>query len=640
MNPENRPSQPTRIPNFFYYRNMVCRLINISPTGESLEFELLPIQSDKRKIDLLSLAERLPEDIVFKMLVSFIYGRCCTNIVTRIVMDEEKDETSFFIHCTSCANEGMIVNFNNYGLFTQAIGRFSTSAFESTVPFTIPNVHYIETDESVDVKGIVTVSIERQSKYFNLIRYLHIYGCNVTVSITNIKDVRKVIPNYVPFNHNSIFSTVIDPALSEQVSKLMCYLDPVAGLDLNPKYTVAYDSQQAHYFSDNQSYTFRIILNFQTFNGMEIQNITPYNVIFKPKDDEFITKYLVEHGPNQFLKNRISRMCTALLSDTGCLFVPEVQEIRTQFESGNEYLVANLKPRVVSFADDGNIAAFGEGFVNLENIGVGAFWLKSNCSDPFSQVEMLFPFFGNVDANTLAFIRMPIGMPCTSYTNFAEMYTSSMITMDMCAEDSLYVYWRLYREEWNRFSYPDINKAIPDPFIIIDEDLSEDISHAAGENETALQNILMTLASSENLSSVFEIMDQRDPDFKKLKEDDLRDLKVMIQKVFAAYGTAINAGNDKEFLTLYGEAGAKAMRNILSAVNEEMQDHANTLKNVKDTINANIRAEQRPAAQMETTSDQASRDEISKQVQDAIDDLHRPPQPIKKKKGFFSGLFN
>ena len=220
------------------------------------------------------------------------------------------------------------------------------------------------------------------------------------------------------------------------------------------------------------------------------------------------------------------------------------------------------------------------------------------------------------------------------------MYTSSMITMDMCAEDSLYVYWRLYREEWNRFSYPDINKAIPDPFIIIDEDLSEDIFHGAGENETALQNILMTLASSENLSSVFEIMDQRDPDFKKLKEDDLRDLKVMIQKVFAAYGTAINAGNDKEFLTLYSEASAKAMRNILSAIDEEMQDHANTLKDVKDTINTNIRAEQRSVAQMEPTSDQASRDEISKQVQDAIDDLHRPPQPIKKKKGFFSGLFN
>lgn len=601
-----------------------------------MEFELLPIRDEETKVDLLYLAEKLPSDIAFKMLVSYTYRRCCTDIVTRIVMNEEDDESHFFIHCSTCSNGGMINNFNNYGLFSQSIGRYKTSSFESAVPFTIPRVHYLDTDEYIDVKGIITVAIERQNKYFNLIRYLHVYGCTVTIGITNAKDVFNVIPNYVPFNHGSAFNTVIGPAISEQLSSLMRHLDPVGGLDLEPQFVVAYDVSGAHFTSDNQSYTFRIVLTFQKFNGVEIQNITPYNVIFKPEDDEFISGYLVEKGPNQFLKDRVSRMCTALLSDNGCLFVPEVLEFRTQYEGGKEFINASLRPRLVPFTNDGSINVYGDGNVNLESIYMNAFWLKSNCPDPLGQVEMVFPFFGNVDSNTIAYIRMPIGMPATTYTDIAEMYTSSMISMDICAEDSLYVYWRIYKEELNHFKYTDITRAIPDPFIKIDEDMAEDLSHAAGENEESIYNILMTLASSPNLNSVFDILDQRDDEFMKLNPDNLNDLQKMIQKVFSAYGTAINAGDDKEFLSVFGLAGGRAIRSIIQSSAEEMERRSATLQNVKDDVTAAAKSR---SYVKQDDQEPIPREKVSEEVQKAIDDLNKPPQHLKKKKGFFGNLF-
>lgn len=601
-----------------------------------MEFELLPIRNEENNVDLLYLAENLSSDVAFKMLVSFTYGRCCTDIVTRIVMNEEEDETHFFIHCSTCSNVGMINNFNNYGLFSQSIGRYKTSSFESAVPFTIRRVHYLDTDEYIDVKGIITMAIERQNKYFNLIRYLHVYGCTVTISITNAKEVFKVIPDYVPFNHGSAFTNVIGPAIRDEVANLMRHLDPVGGIDLDPEFVVAYDVNGPRFTSDNQSYTFRIILTFQKFNGVEIQNITPYNVIFKPEDDDFISGYLVENGPNQFLKDRISRMCTALLSDNGCLFVPEVLEFRTQYEGGKEFINASLRPRLVPFTDDGSINVYGDGNVNLESIFMNAFWLKSKCPDPLGRVEMVFPFFGNVDSNTMAYIRMPIGMPDTTYVEVAGMYTSSMISMDVCAEDSLYVYWRLYKEELNHFKYTDITRAIPDPFIKIDEDMSEELCHAAGENEDVIYNILMTLASSPNLNSVFDILDKRDDEFMKLNPDNLNDLQKMIQKVFSAYGTAINAGDDKEFLSIFGLSSGRAIRSIIQSSAEEMERRSATLQNVKDDVTAAAKSR---SYVKHDDQEPIPREKVSDEVQRAIDDLNKSPQHLKKKKGFFGNLF-
>lgn len=113
----------------------------------------------------------------------------------------------------------------------------------------------------------------------------------------------------------------------------------------------------------------------------------------------------------------------------------------------------------------------------------------------------------------------------------------------------------------------------------------------------------------------------------------------MIQKLFSVYGTAINAGDDREFLTVFGSAAASAIQQIMANMEQDLVQTKEELKNIREQYREEARQSASGTFSSQDPQSISKDSSTSTPMSSKVEDTTNHSISSKKKKGIF-GFFN
>lgn len=434
----------SKLPKSFSYRDLMIHLLGINnPSMEVTIFTATPMPGvDASDTDFLRYAEIIPRDPYFAILVAAIYNLSILKVDVRMEIDECEDAAAFYIVCKTVSSDSVFVTYQQtLPLFTRTLGRMDNVIYDVSQPFIMRGVtdaYDSLQDESAaengtdDIHGLLRAEVCFPTNRMSMARYLQPYGATISVNVTNYAQLKKSHPYYAIIRHEKILFDQILPAVRQAEESIHNYLDPMHLMKI----------MYRHMFVDMNSHipvescVIKDVIEIASINDVEIYDLSPDWITIRPKqcDDIIRASALVDWNSCYPV---LAQIATALLSDNGTLFIPEIASMDTAYHGGKWWLKLFLRPHFAYFTkerifygDKESISTFGDEF----------FWLQANITD---QIQFIFPTLYPVyDPAVLCYGRVMVQfLKGATFDAFAQLLTCDEIKVRICAQVDNWVYF-------------------------------------------------------------------------------------------------------------------------------------------------------------------------------------------------------
>lgn len=544
-------------PSSFSYRDLMIHFIGANnPYAEVTIFTATPLSDvSSSETDFLRYAEIIPKDPYFAILVATIYNLTLLKVDVRIELDERDGEGAFYIVCKTVASDSV---YNTYQqtlpLFARTLGRMDNVIYDVSQPFSMHGLTdaFDEMrdeppgdDETDTIHGILRSEVCFPTNRMSMTRYVQPYGATISVNVMNYTRLKKSHPYYAIIRHEKILFDQILPAIRQAEESIRNYLDPMHLMKI----------MYRHMFVDMnsripvESCVIKDVIEVASVNDVEIYDLSPDWITIRPSqcDDIIRASGLIDWNR---CYPTLAQIATALLSDNGTLFIPEIASMDTTYHSGKWWLKLFLRPHFAFFTKDrifygdrNSIASFANEF----------FWLQSNITD---QIQFIFPtLYPMHDPSVLCYGRvMTQFLKGSTFDAFAQILTCKEIKVRVCAQIDNWVY-----------------------FAVVDDTIPKDtagsiffggkfVAEISTEHETTLENVFDTLIGAFASANPTQILDQIEPEvLAEVKERFNNDENLII---FDAWESSINMAG-RSFAKTYYQVRQRVFRAAEAAAGKD-----------------------------------------------------------------------
>lgn len=389
-------SQMFKPPKRFTYNDIICECVDInSAMADSILLSLYPRESDATK-----LVNFIPEDPYFRFLIAYHYHLTVQDIQVRIEIDEIEGDAHLYVYCKTVPSRSILNSYiEQTKLFVEDVGRHVSILHSASYPFTIHNVKdTMETGNSATVHGFISYRVsEIPGVPFNH-RAIAPYAVTITVNTTNLKEIREDLPLYNVNQHKQILMRKVFGAIIDCEEAIRHKISPQGFIKVKFNYFVLEDPVASYSVA---TLCYRIVLIPALYNGYEILDLEPSTMLIRPpKAFDFFNQV---HSCNwETVYQTCEFISTALLSDHGTLYVPEVMEHDIEIHNDKKFIRLHMKPHIAYFTD--KYVHFGDGDIIRSCIGEIA-WFVSRFNNNF---EFAFPMSGTVEnPEVICYMRCP-----------------------------------------------------------------------------------------------------------------------------------------------------------------------------------------------------------------------------------------
>lgn len=562
MSNSNTSGANARPPASFSYRDLMIHLISTNnPYAELTIFTATTLPGiTASETDFLRYAEIIPNDPYFAILVATIYGLTILKTDVRMEIDESDEEAAFYIICKTVYSD---LVYNTYQqsptLFSKTLGRMDNVIYDVSQPFTMRNLTDVfdelnpssDLDEGTDdIHGLLRSEVCFPTNRMSMARYIQPYGATISVNVTNYGKVKKNHPYYAIIRHEKMLFDQILPAIRQAEDSIRNYLDPLHLMKI----------MYHHMFVDMnfripvESCVIKDVIEVASVNGVEIYDVTPDWITIRPPqcDDLIRASSIIDWSKCYPV---LAQIPTALLSDNGTLFIPEVLSLDTAYHGGKWWLKLFLRPHFVYFTKE---RIFYGDRDALSNFAGEFFWLQSNITD---QIQFIFPtLYPLHDPSVLCYGRvMTQFLNGVTFDAFAQILTCNEIKVRICAQIDNWIY-----------------------FAVVDDTIQKDgagaiffdgkfVAEVSTEHATTVENVFDTLIGAFASANPTQILDQIDPTIlDEVKKRFNNDENLII---FDAWESSINM-KERSFAKTYYKVRQQVFRAAEAAAGKDVSDQA------------------------------------------------------------------
>ena len=352
-------------PRRFFHNGMIyewCSQCFADMSGLVFEVKAPP----ETKISATEIMERLPGDPTFRMAIAIYYNFTVTDIEVRAQLINE--ESFIYVTCLGSRSVEYYQAWNDskYPLFTTDVCAPTHLLVKTVQPFY--DVIDITPDNGVGIRGDMYSELRKPLSYVEEYRFLFGYGINIHCGIIGYEfltmegeefykamldemgerkkkesDLLPVDPASSPALHKRIVETA-----NYHLNCLDTFLSPLHFLDI--KFTVSWVNTTSRSFN-TRNLDMSLIAKISLINGVFVKACTLYEVTVEPicRAGTFFTS-MITHVSWPDIYHSISRIYTALQSNSGILMLGAVTNREIVYADDRQFICATMLPMPISFA--------------------------------------------------------------------------------------------------------------------------------------------------------------------------------------------------------------------------------------------------------------------------------------------------
>ena len=418
----------------FKYRNLLLELVDSnSPYIESLVFRGYPTEKD---VNIMDYVDAVPEDSYFDYLFTCIYGLTAVQKSVRIEIDRNNNATMLYVMVRCLPSDAAISALKEkYPTFVYNLGRQSNLIYGNTRPFIVNNTYDSEGD--VDLKAGIHGTIECNVFAPNGIppveKYMMSYGIALNLNISNYPELSEALPNYTILGHKDLYDDYVEPVIRECEKYISDLLDPLGLMKIKFK-RLYMDDGRTDVVS---TLSLKLLIYIENINGVEINELTATKMVFRPAHARS-TIAAISLLDWKDAATYVQQIATALLSDNGTIFIPEITSVDTCFRNGKTWLQVFFTPHFGHFTK--NQIFYGHSDI-VEKYGREYYWLNGSIG---SFIQFIFPTLNELaDPTVLCYGRIMKDFIKDHLDVVTDVLTCKEIHLRIIAEVDSWVYFAL-----------------------------------------------------------------------------------------------------------------------------------------------------------------------------------------------------
>ena len=421
-------------PSSFEYREIVLEMVDINTlNAESVVFCAYPRVEG---VDLLKYVDLIPKDHYFNYLFACIFGLTVLRADVRFEISDENEAAVMYVF-VKCVHSQTLLNAyrRSVPLFVTHTGRQTNVIIESTYPFHMNNLQDVrgDSDTSVALNGTVHTTLFKVNGMPYLERFMSSYGMTLDINVLPTPELKDAFPNYSILRHPKLYDDYIYQSILNMENELKRRLDPGNLMKMEFGVLFVDDSTRAV----KTTLSMKVIFNITRINGIEVYELTNTRMIFRPVRPGTILGNMQDVNWDD-AKEFIAQIATALYSDNGTLFIPEIISVDTYYADGKEWLSVYFTPHFGHFTRDkifyGNAEAINE-------YGNEFYWLMANMG---GAVQFIFPSVAQLpDPAVLCYGRVMTDFLNKNMDQLSSLTTCPEIHIRIMAECGGWIYFAL-----------------------------------------------------------------------------------------------------------------------------------------------------------------------------------------------------
>ena len=423
-----------RCPKSMEYRDIVLEVVDInSSTYDSIVFQAFPI---KEGVDLLQYVDLMKDDYYFHYLFTCIFGLTARNVDVRFQLNNDNTASQMYVYVKCVLSESLLsVYRSTVPLFVANAGRQTNIIEETTFPFCMNNLTDTKVDDAshVSVHGMLHACLMKVNGSPNLERFMSCYGVSIDIDVANYQEIAERFPNYSVILHAELYDNYVLATINNMKAALKKKLDPgnLMKLEFN-----------TYFINDNRtlpisSLSLKVVFIIRQINGIELYELTNTRMVFRPVRPGTILGNMDDVNWED-AKPYVAQIATALYSDNGTLFIPDIISVDTLYADGKSWIAAYLDPHFAHFTK--NKIFYGSADM-IQNYMNEFYWLNASMAN---YLQFIFPTMAELpDPTVLCYGRVMIDFFKKNMERLSAIFTNDQIHIQIVAEVDNWVYFAL-----------------------------------------------------------------------------------------------------------------------------------------------------------------------------------------------------
>lgn len=425
---------PRHVPRFMNYRELTLELIDVNtPGATSALFRGYPSSED---VDIMKYMDTIPTDYYFHYLFTCIYGLSAQDVTVRLEIDDKNQATVLYV-MVACVQSDDLLNTlrTQVPLFVQAFGRVNNRLYHTVRPFCLNNLNdgATGTKSTIPVRGTFECSLYGINGVSSCQKYMTSYGIAFNLNIANMGDIHEKFPKYSIITHEEMYHDYIEPVIQECEKFLNKQLDPLGFMKIHWKRVYMDDSCGIAV----STVSLKVVLMADQINGIEIYELSNTKMVFRSVNPghtfgDMSSIDWMDAAPY------IQQIATALISDNGTLFIPEITSIDTVYHDNKIWIQVFMTPHFGHFTR--KQIFYGNGDI-VSKYGNEYLWLNAQMG---SFIQFIFPTMSEIpDPAVLCYGRVMKDFLEKNLDQVAAALTCKEIRMRIISECDNWVYFAL-----------------------------------------------------------------------------------------------------------------------------------------------------------------------------------------------------
>ena len=593
---------PPYIPKHFEYKGLALELVDVNGVAEGVVFRAYPTKEGK---NLLDYVDSLPNDYYFHYLFTCIFGLTVEDVAVRLEIDDANEATAMYVNMQCVPSPSILDTLRKQvPVFIHTFGRNTNELYSNTRPFCLNNLRDTVNDEksTTSIHGVIHCSVQMVNGLSKMERYMTSYGVSIDLNISNYPEIVKKFPNYSILLHDELYSDYIDPIVRECEKQIHKMLDPLGVMKIGFKRKYI-DASRTEVVS---TISLKVMIWPQYINGVELYELTPTAMTFRPvRPGVTFDKFSQIDWTDA--KTYVSQIATALLSDNGTLFIPEITSVDTTYVDGKQWIKVFFCPHFAHFTKDQIF--YGRPDI-VERYGNEFHWFNGELG---SFMQFLFPSVANLpDPTVICYGRVMKDFFMARMDTIAAMLTCEQIHIRIAAE----------LDNWVYFALVDCTMMHTlTTFLNFDEFYLADITTDLTDNlKAALHTIVGAFCASDPDSIISALEPEQ---YKKLVDDCNGDEVLAIINCWEASAHMMNRG----FAAEYKEVRDEILDTVRKGNDQAIRE---------SSVRSEIRCSMSPTMKATTTINFL---DMAKMAQNHREKKEEQEKPTRDGTGFIGRLF-
>lgn len=361
---------------------MKCITVN----GEQFHSVVLQAAPIDENVDLLKYTDTLANDPYFSYMFTCIYQLTPIDVSVRVEIDEESQISIMYVYVNTIPSTVLLRSMRDkLPIFVSTVGRMTNVLYESVTPFSMNNLTDVSDNDrsQVSIHGTISSSLMEAYGAPTNQRYIIPYGLSIDLNIINGSEIRKRFPHYSILTHPEMYEEYIKPSVDRAIAFLTQRLDPLGAMSIHFKVQYIVDEG----FFDLTQVSLKAVLTIDQINGIEIYSISNTEMAFRPVRPGMTMDKMDEVEWNDAYPY-IEQIATAVFSDNGTLFIPQITSVDTSYHNGKEWIHVYMTPHFAHFTK--NQIFYGNKEM-VERYGSEYYWLTGGMG---AHMQFIFPSLG------------------------------------------------------------------------------------------------------------------------------------------------------------------------------------------------------------------------------------------------------